>query len=398
MSVVIKSLASDQLVNDTIASNKPYNYKDYMCVFENASYEIPPEYLGMLYTMSENFDFRKKICETTTLNAGAEGGMYIKTTDWIDPTKDIVCGIFDLNSNRLKTEKDDKRQFPSKRLCDMYNTPRPDPTNLNNLIISKLVPQEIINPVTDYNKIDQITDDKNSLPMRDNYMISMITMSAILYLFYVIRYQVNRPYQIYDITKKLFINRIFWVLILFGLFIYVFCPYGTCYFMKTTPNLFKHPDSETFNRLCDNLQNFRGKRVNEVLNLCDILLNYYGNSFDKCNEILDSINNNRSTYYSIYKEVQSCYGCLVPNSCIRRPSNHFINIYKRSDGSYYKMCKLCNEIFCNGNKCYPGKDSYYSDKCPSNNIVEHEMKATSFNKDSVTMTCTYCLQTCKITN
>jgi hypothetical protein len=219
MSTVIKSLSNDQVLNDDIKENTPYNYKDYMCVFENASYEIPPEYFGMLYTMSENFNERKNMCETTTREAGAEAGIYIKRTDWLNPTKDVVCGIFDLDNKRMLNDKGDKRQFPSKTLCDMYNKPRPDPKNYttsitnDNIIVSKLVPQEIINPVTDYDKL-QIYDDNLSYEVRDNYMISMIGLAIIIYIFYVFRFQINRPYEFHDVAKKLFLNRVLLIIIL----------------------------------------------------------------------------------------------------------------------------------------------------------------------------------------
>lgn len=397
--IIIKSLSNDQVLNDKIKSNIPYDYTNYMCVFENASYEIPPEYLGPLYRMSSSFDERKMICEEKSRNAGAEGGLYILRDDWLDPTKDTVCGIFSLDNIRQKTDKGDLRQFTSKRTCDIYNTPRPDPKNISNLIVSKLVPREVINPVTDYDK-NVLVDDTKSLEVRDNFMITMITLAIIFYLFYVLKFQVNRPYELYDVTKRLFINRILYVIIIFGLFIYFMCPYGTCLHESFTPNWRKNPDSDTYNTLCNNLKNFRGKRSNEVTNICDNLLDVYGNSLNICNKLLNTINDNsnRAKYYSIYKEMQGCYGCLVSNPCIERQSHHLINFNKLEDGTYQKKCTICDEIFCNGNKCYPGKKSYYIDICPKNIIVEHDMHPKEYNKDKILMECQYCKQTCEIIN
>ena len=398
MNTVIRSLSNDQVLNDDIKENTPYNYKDYMCAFENASYEIPPEYFGMLYTMSENFNERKNMCETSTRDAGAEAGIYIKRTDWLDPTKDAVCGIFDLNNKRLQTEKGDKRQFPSKTLCDMYNKPRPDPKNPNNLIVSKLVPQEVLNPVTDYDKLE-LSDDDKSYEVRDNYMISMIGLAIIIYIFYVFRFQINRPYEFYDVAQKLFLNRILTIIVLFGLFIYTFCPYGTCFHLSSTPIFYKKPASDSYNTVCDNLQNFRSKRTNEVLGICDNVIPMYGNSISVCNKVLDSINNNdnRNTYYGIYKEIQGCYGCLVPKPCIRRNSHHMINIIK-SNNNYIKQCKLCKQIMCSGNKCYAGKSNIYEDVCSINFIIEHKMEPSDYTKDKIIMKCKYCQQTCEVIN
>jgi hypothetical protein len=393
--IVIKSTANDQIINDEIKNNTPYNYQDYMCAFQNACYEIPPEYFGMLYTMSSDFSFRKNMCESSTRDAGAEAGIYIKRNDWLDPTKENVCGIFDLNGNRLLTEKGDKRQFPSKLLCDIYNTPRPDPTNPNNLIVSKLVPQDIINPVTDYNKLE-ITDDNKSTEVKTNYMISMITLAIMVYSFYVFRFQVNRPYEFHDVIKKLFINRVIWVIVLFGLFIYIFCPYGTCYNQSFAPLIIKNPASESYNMLCENLKNFRGKRNYETMQLCDYIIDIYGNAINTCNSLLDTINSGRNTYYNIYKDIQGCYGCLVPNPCVKRNSHHMVNFVKSNDENKSKQCKLCNQILCSGNKCYPTKSGIYDDICPNNFIIEHKMEVFDYKKDKIIMKCTFCDQTCEV--
>lgn len=396
MNTIIKNITNDQMIKDQIVENTPYNYKDYMCVFENAGYEIPPEYLGMLYTMSENFNERKQICETTTRDAGAEPGLYIKRNDWIDPTKEFVCGIFNLSGVRQMTETGDKRQFPSKNLCDMYNNPKPDPNNVNNIIISKFIPSDIINPVTDYNKND-LYDDNKSYEVRDNFMITIISISIIIYLFYVFKFQINRPYKIYDITQKIFLNRLFVVLLFFAFFIYCFCPYGTCFHLSDSSTFIKSPASDTYNKFCDNLKNFRGKRINEILTLCDNILPFYKNSIYFCNKTLDTINDYRTTYYNFYKEIQGCSGCLVPNPCVKRYGHHKINFIK-SGNVYIKQCQLCNRTLCTGDHCYPNKKNIYEDDCQKNIIIEHQLEPFDFKQTSIKMKCKYCNQTCEINN
>jgi hypothetical protein len=395
--IIIKSLSNDQVMNDQITDNIPYDYTKYMCVFENAGAEIPPEYFGMLYTLSTDFKDRKKMCETTTQDAGAEAGLYIERTDWIDPTEEYVCGIFNASDGtRMLTDKGDKRQFPSKKLCDMYNSPRPDPTNNNIMIQSKMVTQDIINPVTDYNKIER-TDDGKSVEVRTNVILVAIILTIILYLFYVLRFQVQRPYSMYDITKKLFLNRTMCVIIAFGIFIYVFCPFGMCYTELITPAIIRNPEYESYALLCDNLQHFRGKRTSETLSLCDNVMDVLNSSkklaINPCNNLLKTIDKGRDIYYNVYKQLEGCSACLIEKPCIERQSNHLIQ-YVLDNNIMTKKCVLCDKVFCKGDKCYPGKESFYLDKCPKNKITEHEVDAKTYKKTEIEMQCKHCKEIC----
>ena len=388
-----------QYTNDLIKENIPYNYQDYMCVFENAGYEIPPEYFGPLYTTSSDFSLRKHMCESQTRDAGAEGGIYIKRSDWIDPTnKNGICGIYDLQGNRLQTEKGDNRQFPAKSLCDMYNTPKPDPTNQSNIIISKVNPPDIINPVTDYDQKQPPTDDKKSIEVRENTIIICLVIIAILYIFYVLKFQVERPYYLYDTAKRLFFDRVLIMIFILGLYIYFFCPSGTCYHELLTPNIRRTTDIESYKILCDNMKNFRAKRSIEVTNTCDTLLNYTDMPLNSCNNALSVIgtNFNRDIYNKIYSSFDGCYICHVPNPCIQRYGHHVLQFVKNTDGTYSKYCTQCGIDFCNGNQCYPGKEAYYEDTCQQNIIVEHDMQVKEYLKDKIIMNCIYCGQTCEM--
>jgi hypothetical protein len=391
--------ADNQIINDMIKENTPYDYRDYMCVFENASYEIPPEYFGPLYTLSSDFTLRKQMCENQTKHAGAEGGLYIKRSDWIDPNnKTSVCGIYDLDDNRMLTDKGDKRQFPSKTLCDMFNKPRPDPTNNNNLIVSKVHPPDVLNPVTDYDLKKPRTDDKKSMEVRENTILIVLLLIAILYMFYVLKFQVERPYHLYDTAKKLFFNRVLFTLLLLGLYIYFFCPSGTCFIPQKSSNILKNTNFESHRIMCDNLKNFRAKRSIEVINTCDTLLNYSDQMVYPCNKAINIINNNtsRNIYDKIYTSFDGCNGCKVDNICVERYGHHTINFQRNLDNTYSKYCITCGMTFCNGNQCYSGKDAYYNDNCPNNIIIEHDMQATEYLKDKVVMQCKYCGQSCDI--
>jgi len=395
--IVIKSLSNDQVTNDLISDNTPYDYTKYMCVFENVGAEIPPEYFGPLYTLSTDFKERKKMCETTTQLAGAEAGLYIRRDDWIDPKGDSVCGIFNVSDgSRMLTDKGDKRQFPSKQLCDMYNNPRPDPVNNKIMVQSKIVAQDIINPVTDYNKVER-TDDKKSVEVRTNVILVAIILTILIYLFYVLRFQVQRPYSMYDITKKLFLNRVMCVIIAFGLFIYIFCPFGMCYTELITPAIIRNPEYESYALLCDNLKNFRGKRTSETLSMCDNVMNILGSSkkllINPCNTLLKTVDKGRNMYFNVYQQLEGCSNCQVDKSCIERQSNHLLQ-YVLEGNMMIKKCILCGKVFCKGDKCYPGKESFYLDKCPNNKIIEHEIDAVNYKKTEIDMQCKHCKQKC----
>lgn len=388
-----------QYANDLIKENTPYDYKDYMCVFENAGYEIPPEYFGPLYTMSSDFSLRKKICESQTRDAGAEGGIYIKRSDWIDPTnKQGICGIYDIKGNRLQTEKGDNRQFSAKSLCDMYNTPKPDPTNQNNIIISKVNPPDIINPVTDYDQKQPYSNDKQSIFVRENTIIICLIIIAILYIFYVLKFQVERPYHMFDTAKRLFFDRVLFMILMIGLYIYLFCPNGTCYHELLTPNIRRTTDVESYRILCDNMKNFRARRSIEITNICDTLLNYTDIPLTYCNDALVTIgtNANRDIYNTVHSSMDGCYICHVSEPCIKRDGHHVLKYINNNDGTYSKYCDLCGVNFCNENQCYPGKQAYFTDNCQNNSVMEHDMQVKEYLKDKIIMMCKYCGQTCEM--
>lgn len=401
---VIKSLTNDQVINDTIKTNTT-NYQEYMCVFENACYEIPPEYFGPMYAMSTDFNYRKGQCENNTRDAGAEAGMYIRRSDWIDPTKQVVCGIFDLNGNRMMTPKGDKRQIPAMSMCDLYNKPRPDfkqdPTNPERLIVSKLINQEVINPVTDYDKL-QVTDENKSDEVKENIMLFIVGFCVVLHLFYSLKFQVEKPYFIYDTTKRLFINRLLLSIIFIGILLYFVCPYGTCFQPKLYNQILKNPDSGTYKYLCENMQKFRGLRSNDIINICDNVLELYPNSMLMCNSMLNNVNSNRDIYNKIYSDYQGCSGCLIEGPCIIRSGNHNINYFwDEVNKSYIKYCTKCTDksgnpiIFCSGNKCYPGKEGIFLDTCQSNKIIEHEVVPYQYYKDKIVMQCKHCKKFCE---
>ena len=42
-------------------------------------------------------------------------------------------------------------------------------------------------------------------------------------------YELKRPYEFYDYMKKIIFNKAIFILIIFTIYIYIFCPFNTCY-------------------------------------------------------------------------------------------------------------------------------------------------------------------------
>ena len=57
--IVIRSLSNDQVTNDLIENNRSTNIDDYICVLENNGAELPPEFMGLAYKLSNNINDRK---------------------------------------------------------------------------------------------------------------------------------------------------------------------------------------------------------------------------------------------------------------------------------------------------------------------------------------------------
>lgn len=406
-----------------MSTNNPQN--EYICVFENAGYEIPSDYLGVAYNMSTSYNERKRICQSTTQNSGNEAGLYIKKTDWIQPSADVVCALYNLDNVRLTTKTGDPRKTPSKEICDVYNTPKKGMNNSDGIIYSKLIPNDIINPVTDYTvfKTD-INADKYSSVLKNQIIWTVVLSCSFLYIFYVFKYQQNRSYFVHDFTQHVFIRRIIIMICLIGFFIYIYCPYGTCYHELLTPAWRKDPSYGTHQLICNNIKNFRAKRTADILYLSDILLDYY-NNISICNNLLNIISSNR--FNTFYQTLYGCDGCSISTPCIKRYGNHYINFFiNPSNNSYFKKCVKCNMLFCQNNRCHPlsnigsippaisnciacGKDKkcnnlkcyydrngIYDDTCIGNIIIEHDIVPFEYSADKIVMQCRYCFKKCNV--
>lgn len=290
-------------------------FDDYICVFENTSIEYPEMALGLAYRSATTKGERKKYCEENGRGSGNEGRLYIRRDDWINPDEaDYECGVFNLDGTRKKynNPSKDPRKFPSTKLCDKYYD-----KNNGEDFYTKMIPSKLERPVIDL-RADEMEDEIRNDTRSKIFWITY-SILTIFIIYWTAKYEVERPYAFYDYIYSVFFNKAIILILLFGLFVYTFCPFGTCY---TNPDdsLFKRDFNRATKELVCNFTNNNVGYLEEGFNL-----NYDNSSWMKMLDPLISIlfNVNRKMEGPLkFVNKQVCNYCTVKHPCIdRRPFN-----------------------------------------------------------------------------
>ena len=308
------SIKNDNIIENDSKKNKNINNlsindnnEDYVCVFENEGIEYPEEALGLIYRISRSKEEKMSRCKKKGFS-GEEQNLYIRRDDWIDPDKNIYeCGLFNKSDDsRVKYTKNSgqisDRKLPSKMLCDYYSN------NPNFNVYSKMVRQDYKDPVVNL-RVFEMDDEKKNNAKSKIFWITYLTI-VMFNIFWTNFYHVKKPHYFYDFIDKYFVKKISIIIIIFGLFIYLFCPFNTCYHGLDTP-LYRRD----FNKFVKN--NFCKYSNNNTAFLEESI--YY--KFDNSNKFKKNIN------YLNY--------ILNLNRKIRN----------KVTGINYKLCNICETNF-----------------------------------------------------
>lgn len=267
------TLKSDEKVEDDYFKNKDINNlqnlneaDEYVCVFENNGIQYPEIALGLQYEYATTKQERKDICETTNDPAlQQEKLIYIRKDDWINPddTK-YECGVFNLDGTRKKyilpLGNPDNKKFVSKKLCDRYNTLEDGYD-----FYTKMIPSKLETPSKDLRatEVDEVARNSSRVFI---FWITY-TLLTLLIIYWVARYQVNKPYEFYDNLNSKFMYKVLILIIIFGLYVYLFCPFNMCFHESDTNSFllnFGKSTKEEFCKYCNNNISYLEDNINST--------------------------------------------------------------------------------------------------------------------------------------
>ena len=322
------SIKQDEL-NTTDANNNSNindlsiidNKDDYVCVLENSGIEYPELVMGLSYRIARTKQERMELCKKKGFK-GAEKHIYIRKEDWINPkTSKYECGVFNNKDGtrkqytNLEGTKSDMK-FPSKQLCNYYS---------NNELVdfnTKMIPSSLNEPV--YNlRVKDIKDNIKYNSKSKIFWISFVTITLIIIIWTVL-YHVKKPYYFYDYINEFYINKIILIILIFSVWIYLFCPFNTCYHNLDTPLYRRDFNKYTKNIICKFAKNNTGY-------LEENLYYKYDNSnllkiLTKPMNFIINLNQNLKNYSKKLNKI--CNSCETKFNCIPFKNFYSFKLFK----------------------------------------------------------------------
>ena len=300
---------------------------EYVCVFENVGVEYPEMAMGLKYKTARSKNERKEICENDSRRTPGESTLYLKRDDWINPDVDeYECAAFDENGKRLIYDVSfENMKFPSKKLCDAYsngNGPLNHPRYLK-VKSTKMVPKQRDNPIIDL-RVDEV-DDSYSNTSRGKIFWFIYFILIVLILYWNINYAVERPYSFYDYVNSIFMSKTIFIILLFGAYVFLFCPFNMCTLNENAPLYRKDFTKATKDTVCGYTDNTSSYLENEVLRNYDN--SYYMKFFDPLISLIFIGNRNVKNQMKEFNDY-ACEYCKMEYNCIDRPPFNIIDIIK----------------------------------------------------------------------
>lgn len=325
------SLKTDEIAEDNSRTNKNLynlqniNEKDqYACVFENTGVEYPEIAMGVQYDYAVTKAERKDLCETKNdPSLGQEKLIYIKRDDWLNPDEvKYECGVFNMDGTRKKYSLPQgnpaNMKFVSKKLCNRYND-----KNQGYDFYTKMVPAKLETPVKDLRSTEVSDVAKN----QSRYLIFWITYAfiTVTVIYWIIRYQINRPYQFHDRINSVLLNKILFLIIIFGLYTYFFCPFNMCFHDSDAPSFMLNLNKSVKEGMCKYCSNNNGYIENNIFSTYDrtLLLT----PLDKLFNFFFRVNRKLETPLKFINN-KMCDICNVSHKCYERKPYNTMNIVK----------------------------------------------------------------------
>ena len=305
------------------------NVEDYICIFENNGKEFPEIAMGLAYRQARSKDERKEICENKSRVKPGEARLYIRRDDWLNPDlEEYECGAFDRDGKRLVYDVSNEfMKFPSKSLCDSFSDKNSSKglshPRYADVSYTKMVPKKIKNPVIDLT-VEELEDEFINSSRAKVFWFTYILIAFIV-IFWTIAYHTEKPYSFYDYVHAVFMNRVILILILFGMYVYLFCPFGMCSLDVDAPTYRRDFTKATKNFICD-----YSKEPSQYLE-SGIVRDYDNSYYMKYFDIF--INFLFSTNRQIERPLKNingilCNYCSLDHECIDRAPYNIVEILR----------------------------------------------------------------------
>ena len=94
----------------------------------------------------------------------------------------------------------------------------------------------------DRNVIDlRFEEDKNKIKeSKMRIILATIFIISFFLLYWTLFYNVKKPYDFFDFITKNFVYKSLFMIFLFGVVLYIWCPFGTCYNYINTSTIRKN--------------------------------------------------------------------------------------------------------------------------------------------------------------
>jgi len=372
-------------VDDNYASLKVKNYHinnlqtlnevdDYICIFENNGKEFPEVALGIKYKLAKTKDERKELCESASRRQPGESRLFVRRDDWIDPDEsEFECATYDSTGNRLKYDESINQEFltlPSKKLCDSYNDKNGakglSHPKYSKIAYTKMIPKKLTNPVIDL-KVDILDD---SLLNRSKAIIFWLIYAfvAILVILWTVIGIKDKNSSFYDSLSNLLMNKFIYYLILFGVYMYLYCPFNVCTIDRDLPLYRRDFTKAAKDMTCDYTKNTSSYLENNIIRNYDN--SYYMKFFDPVISFLFESNRiAKKNLNTLNKSI--CEYCKMDYTCIDNSPYNQIDIVKP------------NIIEVNFQDLINSSDKFVSDRAKANFIepvIDYLYKYNSNNK------------------
>ena len=219
----------------SIMADNFYNrYSNYVCIMKDAGNEVKISDLEA--TAAKTLAEYKKLCESKYREDGKPPvTRLIERNKWINPDNLKSCYIVPEGGKAEDINETNKKYFTTTECNENPNTTvfKENIAKINNI-------NEAIYPFP-----DQI-ESTQSLVMLFTFIFAII-----VYLFWVVKYDIKRPYYLYDFITKSVLRRIVVTIVVTGFIFYIFCPYNVCFLPMFASKFRKNPMEQIHNDYCE---------------------------------------------------------------------------------------------------------------------------------------------------
>ncbi|VVU94820.1 hypothetical protein CPAV1605_545 [seawater metagenome] len=213
-------------------------YKDYICIMKATGTEVKLDNFASI-TSNSVLEYQKE-CEKKYINQGEKPlCRLIERSTWLDPSNNKSCYVVKKNDDGTYEKVKDQSGSNQKYYTTVECNQNPSTTTYENDEPTR----SVIN-LAGYPNEDQISS------TQDFIILFTLIFVILVYLFWNIKFDVKRPYYLYDYITKSVVFRIMLILAASGIIFYLFCPYNICFLPLFASKFRKQPMKEIHDKYC----------------------------------------------------------------------------------------------------------------------------------------------------